>query len=263
MTAIEAEEGRALQILFRDQWVVVVNKPEGMLVHRSWLDKDETRFLLQTLRDQIGQKVYPVHRLDRPTSGVILFALSSEIARQISETLPVWKKYYLALVRGYVLEPGTLDYPLKEQLDAIADACCRTDKAPQSAVTRYHPIAYTERPYPAGRYATARFTLLACQPLTGRKHQIRRHLSHLRHPVIGDTTHGDGKQNQAFRLNEAIHRLMLHACQLEWVHPVSGERVVVRAPSECFDALYAQMGWKIDEEQIQSVLVSMGSVADV
>src|SRR5690554_1907215 len=123
-----------LEIIYQDDYLVAVNKPAGMLVHRSWLDKHETVFAMQTLRDQIGQHVFPVHRLDRPTSGVLVFALSSEVARMLSEQQQqhLWHKYYLAVVRGYVTQGGELDYALKEQQDKIADKYSRDDKAAQS-----------------------------------------------------------------------------------------------------------------------------------
>ncbi len=210
-----------LQILYQDECLVAVNKPAGMLVHRSFLDKHETEFVLQTLRDQLGQHVFPLHRLDRPTSGVLLFALSAEIARLMGEQQHLWQKTYLAVVRGHVKEALLLDYPLKEQLDAVADKKARQDKAPQQAQTALWPLAFTELPFPVGRYQTARYSLLALQPFTGRKHQLRRHCEHLFHPILGDTTHGDGKHNLFARIQLNCNRLMLHAWQLQLIHPVS------------------------------------------
>lgn len=219
-----------LEILYQDQWVVAVNKPAGMLVHRSFLDKHETEFVMQTLRDQLGQHVFPLHRLDRPTSGVLLFALSSEIARQMSEQQHNWRKFYVAVVRGYFKEPLYLDYPLVEELDDIADAKARQDKPAQTAQTSFWPLAQVELPIPTSRHATSRYSLVLCQPHTGRKHQLRRHLKHLFHPIVGDTTHGDGKQNQIFRHHLKSQRLLLHCVYTEFSHPIDERRVSVYAP---------------------------------
>ena len=137
-----------LEILYQDEVLVAVNKPAGMLVHRSWLDRHETQFVMQTLRDQIGQLVYPIHRLDRPTSGVLLFALNSEIANLLCQQFEQKQieKQYLAVVRGYVTGHGEIDYPLKVQLDKIADKFSQPDKAPQSAVTFYEGLQTVEMP---------------------------------------------------------------------------------------------------------------------
>lgn len=234
-----------LEIIYQDDYFVAVNKPAGMLVHRSWLDKHETRFVMQTLRDQIGRHVFPLHRLDRPTSGVLIFALSSEIA---ARAMPMFaahemEKTYHAIVRGWIEEADVLDYPLKEELDKIADKFAREDKEAQPAVTAYRPVASVEVPYSTGRFPTSRYALVEMQPTTGRKHQLRRHMHHLSHPIIGDTTHGDGKHNRLFREHYNAHRLMLHATELKFTHPYTGEPLVLTAPMdsvwrnlfECFD----------------------------
>lgn len=214
-----------LPIIYQDEYMVAVDKPSGMLVHRSFLDKHETVFVMQTLRDQIGQHVFPVHRLDRPTSGVLLFALSSEVAHLLckQQEQQRWRKHYLAVVRGFMPGGGELDYPLKEQLDDIADKFSRDDKAPQQAITRYHPLQHIQLPIPVSRYPSARYSLVALQPLTGRKHQLRRHLAHLRYPIVGDTSHGDGKHNTLFKQHFSCRRLLLVAKQLQLPHPLSGE----------------------------------------
>lgn len=236
-----------LEILFQDEWLVAVNKPAGMLVHRSFLDKHETEFVLQRLRDQLGQHVFPLHRLDRPTSGVLLFALSSDIAKKMGEQQHLWQKTYLAVVRGHLKAPVLLDYPLKEQLDAIADKFSRTDKAAQAAQSAIWPLEHIELPFAVGRYATARYSLLALQPLTGRKHQLRRHCEHLFHPIIGDTTHGDGKHNQLFRRQFGCQRLMLHAISLCFRHPVTDQEILVHAALRDFATALSQLGFRFDE----------------
>jgi tRNA pseudouridine65 synthase len=242
-----------LIILYKDEYLVVIDKPSGMLVHRSFLDKHETVFAMQTLRDQIGQHVFPVHRLDRPTSGVLVFALSSEVARILSEQQQqfLWRKHYLAVVRGFMLQGGELDYALKEQQDKIADKFSRDDKAAQQAITRYQPLQQIELPLPVSRYPVARYSLLALQPLTGRKHQLRRHLAHLRHPIVGDTSHGDGKHNKFFIQHFNSKRLMLMAKQLQIPHPISGETLLFSAGLNELEQLFQQFGWPIVESYYQ------------
>ncbi|WNO62015.1 tRNA pseudouridine(65) synthase TruC [Rheinheimera sp. MMS21-TC3] len=242
-----------LKILYQDDYLVVIDKPSGMLVHRSFLDKHETVFVMQTLRDQIGQHVFPVHRLDRPTSGVLVFALSSEVARILSEQQQqnLWHKYYLAVVRGYVSQGGELDYALKEQQDKIADKYSRDDKAAQSAITRYQPLQKIELPMPVSRYPVARYSLLALQPLTGRKHQLRRHLAHLRHPIVGDTSHGDGKHNKFFLQHFNCRRLMLIAKQLQLPHPVTAEPLLFSAGLNQLENIFQQFNWPINKQYYQ------------
>ena len=220
-----------LEILYQDEVLVAVNKPAGMLVHRSWLDRHETQFVMQTLRDQIGQRVYPIHRLDRPTSGVLLFALNSEIANLLClqfEQKQI-EKQYLAVVRGYVTGHGEIDYPLKVQLDKIADKFSQPDKAPQSAVTFYEGLQTVEMPYGVGRYATSRYSLVRLIPQTGRKHQLRRHMKHIFHPILGDTQYGDLHQNRALMEHTGCARLLLHAEKLTFVHPLTQRPMTIQA----------------------------------
>nr|WP_315541740.1 tRNA pseudouridine(65) synthase TruC [uncultured Aggregatibacter sp.] len=220
-----------LEILYQDDVLVAVNKPAGMLVHRSWLDRHETQFVMQTLRDQIGQLVYPIHRLDRPTSGVLLFALNSEIANLLClqfEQKQI-EKQYLAVVRGYVTGHGEIDYPLKVQLDKIADKFSQPDKAPQSAVTFYEGLQTVEMPYGVGRYATSRYSLVRLIPQTGRKHQLRRHMKHIFHPILGDTQYGDLHQNRALMEHTGCARLLLHAEKLTFVHPLTQRPMTIQA----------------------------------
>lgn len=236
-----------LEIIFQDEYFVAVNKPAGMLVHRSWLDKHETQFVMQTLRDQIGQHVFPLHRLDRPTSGVLVFALSSEVASQV---MPMFanhemKKTYHAIARGWIEEGDVLDYPLKVELDKIADKFAQQDKEAQEAVTVYRPLAKVELPYSTGRFPTSRYCLVEMEPKTGRKHQLRRHLAHLRHPIVGDTSHGDGKHNRLFRDNLDSHRLLLHASRLEFIHPFTGVALMLEASlDEVWRRLIEEFDWQ-------------------
>ena len=221
----------SLEILYQDEHIVAVNKPAGMLVHRSWLDRHETQFVMQTLRDQIGQLVYPIHRLDRPTSGVLLFALNSETATLLCHQFEQkqTEKEYLAVVRGYVTGQGEIDYPLKVQLDKIADKFAQQDKEPQSAVTFYDGLKTVEMPYGVGRYATSRYSLVRLIPKTGRKHQLRRHMKHIFHPILGDTQYGDLHQNRALTEHTGCSRLMLHAEKLTFVHPLTQQPITLQA----------------------------------
>ncbi|MBD3609654.1 MAG: tRNA pseudouridine(65) synthase TruC [Gammaproteobacteria bacterium] len=235
-----------MNILFHDDYFVAINKPSGLLVHRSEIDRHETRFALQMVRDHIGQRVFPLHRLDKPTSGVLLFSLQQDIARKMMVQFVEnqVQKSYLAVVRGYSNEHELIDYPLKEELDKIADRKARQDKAAQEAVTEYQRLATIELPYPVGRYQTARYSLLKVMPRTGRKHQIRRHMKHIFHPIVGDTTHGDGKHNQLFRDKFDVHRLLLHAQALSFTHPVEGRRMTIRAGlDDTMDKLIHEFGW--------------------
>lgn len=219
------------EVLYQDNDLIVINKPEGWLVHRSWLDKHETVVVMQTLRDQIGQHVYPIHRLDRPTSGVLIFALSSEIARLLSEQFASNKieKTYHAIVRGYVDGEAIIDYPLVEELDKIADKFANKDKPAQDAITFYKGLSKIELPIEVGKYKTARYSFVELKPQTGRKHQLRRHLKHIFHPIIGDSKHGDLHQNRAFSHYFAVKRLMLHASTVKIIHPITLNPLTIHA----------------------------------
>ncbi len=235
-----------LPILYQDETLIAVNKPAGLLVHRSGIDRHETRFAMQLVRNQIGQHVYPLHRLDKPTAGVLLFALTPEIARSMMEQFASHSvhKRYLAVVRGYTEEVAVIDYPLKEELDKMTDRQAQQDKPAQPAVTEYHRLATVELPYAVGRYSSARYSLLRLTPRTGRKHQIRRHMKHIFHPIIGDTSHGDGKQNDFFRQQFNCHRLLLAATELEIIHPITHQPLLIQAPLDIdYQQIIDTFGW--------------------
>lgn len=220
-----------LQILYRDDDVVAVNKPAGMLVHRSDIDRRETVFVVQVLRDQLGQRVFPVHRLDKPTSGVLIFALSSAVAKLLNNAFTERRVYkrYAAVVRGHIAESGVVDYALKEQLDRISDRNANKDKPAQSAITEFRCLGTGCLDVPTGRYATSRYSLVELTPKTGRKHQLRRHMKHISHQIIGDTTHGDGKHNNTFREHLSCRRLLLAATSLTLAHPATGNTLFIKA----------------------------------
>jgi len=230
-----------LEILYKDEYVVVINKPSGLLVHKSPIDKRETQFALQMLRDQIGQYVYPIHRLDKPTSGVLVFALSSEVASLLSEQFKshTIQKEYLAVVRGYTNTSELIDYDLKVILDKKADKDRSKNKEPQEAQTYYECLSTIELPFPVSRYPVARYSLLKLLPRTGRKHQLRRHMKHILHPIVGDTKYGRNEHNRLFREKFECHRLLLHASKISFVHPISTELLVIEARlDETFQSIY-------------------------
>lgn len=202
-----------IAIVHEDDSCVVVYKPPGLLVHRTRLDAGENEALVQRLRDQLGYFVYPVHRLDKPTAGLTLLAKSADDAATYSMAFRdgLAEKHYLAIVRGWVHGEGVVDYPL------LPEVVGRTRRKPvvhQDAVTHFRVLEHFELPVPVGRYQSARFSLIDLRPLTGRRHQLRRHMAHLRHPIIGDTRHGDGVQNRYFEDRWGVRRLMLVAVSL-------------------------------------------------
>jgi len=235
-----------LTLLQRDDSIAVFNKPAGLLVHRSWIDRHETRFALQMARDQLGQRVYPVHRLDKPTSGVLLFALSPEAATRLTAAFGTGEvhKRYLGVCRGVLPPEGTIDYPLLEEQDRH-DPHRQEGKDPQEAVTTYRCLATVELPFAVGRYPTSRYSLVEAEPLTGRRHQIRRHFKHIFHPLVGDVNYGEGRHNRFFREEFHCPRLLLHAAELTFPHPASGLPLTVTAPlDETFCRMIQRLEWQ-------------------
>jgi tRNA pseudouridine65 synthase len=220
-----------LPIIYQDEYLIAVNKPSGLLVHRSMIDRHETQFAMQIVRDMIGQHVYTVHRLDKPTCGVLVFALSSEVARLLNEqfTAKTIQKTYHALLRGWTHDQH-IDYALKEKLDKIADKHAQQDKPAQSAQTDMKVLQTYTYPEPVGRYPAARLSWVELNPATGRKHQLRRHMAHIRHPIMGDTTHGDGKQNKFMRQTFNYNHLALINSKMIFEHPITQQQLELSAP---------------------------------
>ncbi|MDG1331855.1 MAG: pseudouridine synthase [Crocinitomicaceae bacterium] len=211
-----------LKVLFEDEYLIAIHKPGGLLVHRTKIAKDADEFALQILRDQIGQKVFPTHRLDRKTSGVLLFAKDEETNRSMQSQFMDQKvsKIYKAIVRGWTIDEGTIDY-------ALTNDSGKT----QYAITHYKTLKKSEIDLPNGKFSTARFSLLELKPETGRMHQLRKHLAHIFHPIIGDRPHGCNKQNKLFKKHFDMMEMMLHAEKLKFKHPKSGEDTLIQ--SEC------------------------------
>lgn len=236
-----------LEILYRDAYLVAINKPSGLLVHKSMIDKDEIYYAMKMLRDQIGAWVYPVHRLDKPTSGVLLFALDSDTARLLSEQFSkhTIEKKYLAVVRGYTPESGVIEHALGEKLDKIVDKKAQQNKEPQEAITHYKRVARVEINAAVGRYDTVRYSLVELLPKTGRKHQLRRHMKHINHHMLGDTKYGRGEHNKFIRKHYGVHRLLLHAKSLVFAHPYTHTEICLEAPlDKTFEDLLRAFAWE-------------------
>lgn len=209
-----------LEVLFEDEFLIAIHKPNGLLVHRTKIATDADFFALQILRDQIGQKVFPTHRLDRKTSGVLLFAKDEETNRAMQTQFMEQRisKEYKAIVRGWTDDSGTIDYALT------------TDSGKtQDAVTHYTTIQRSEIPLTNGKFSTARFSLVQLNPETGRMHQLRKHLAHIFHPIIGDRPHGCNKQNKLFLDHFSMIEMMLHAQKLVFQHPKTGAHIQIQS----------------------------------
>jgi tRNA pseudouridine65 synthase len=217
-------------ILFSDEHFVAINKPPGLLMHRTRISEDNV-FVVQLLRDQIGQRVYPIHRLDRATSGVLILGKTADAAGRLGEQVmdKTVAKKYLAIVRGWVPETGTIDYALDDP---------DSGKGRLQAITHFVRLGTSEIDHPIGlRHKTARFSLIEAQLETGRRHQIRKHFAHLNYPVIGDKRHGDVKHNTYFREVFDLRRMFLHSLLLSFQHPFTNQPTTITAPvDEVFES---------------------------
>lgn len=238
MAEFDQELPDHVEVIYRDEWFVAINKPTSLLVHPGEQATDKIT-CMSLLRDQLEQWVYPIHRLDRKTSGVILFGLSSDVARKAGPLFASREveKTYWAVVRGWMDEEGFIDHPLKDHDKGTS----------RDAQTAYRRIATVEWPEPGGRYDTARFSLVAAFPHTGRTHQIRRHLKHLDHPILGDRVYGDGVQNRYFEEHFQCDRMLLHSCSIAFKHPFTDTSMCITAPLEQrFAELNSKLGWPVD-----------------
>jgi len=209
-----------LEIVYQDDYLIAINKPHGLLVHRSKIADDAKEFALQLLRDQVGRHVNPTHRLDRKTGGVLLFAFDKEteiaIQKQFQESLV--DKNYLAIVRGYAPAEMEIDYPLAKENGTI-----------QEAHTSFVTLQQSEIPLEIGKHPTSRYSLVKANPKTGRMHQLRKHFAHIFHPIIGDRPHGCNKQNRYFKEHLQMNTMMLHALDLTFNHPVTEEKITIKS----------------------------------
>ena len=232
-----------IEILYQDDALIAVNKPANLAVHRSKFVGPADEFLIDRLRAQVGDNVYLAHRLDRATSGVLLVARSKEVAAALGEQFMsrTVLKQYLVVVRGWP-EPaaGLVDYPLPG---------ARETGPRREARTRYRRLATIELPIALGRYPQQRYALLLAEPESGRFRQIRKHLAHIHHPVIGDCQHGRGDHNRLYKQHFGCHRMLLHAWRVSFAHPLSGAPMTVEAPLDAaFAELLARFGWTAPNE---------------
>jgi len=203
----------SLEILFHENDVIAVNKPHGLLVHRTSMAKDAKTSVLQILRAQLASPIHTIHRLDRKTSGILLVALSKEQQSYLSEQFRERKvrKVYHAIVRGFTEDVGSIDYAIKNDRDQLKDA-----------VTHYKTLERFEIEVPLGKHQTSRYSLVELYPQTGRYHQLRMHMAHIFHPIIGDRPHGCNKQNRMFKTRFKMEKMMLHATSIEFSLPKLG-----------------------------------------
>ncbi len=235
-----------LNILHLDSRLAVIDKPSGLIVHRSVLDWHETRFALQLLRDQLGQRVYAAHRLDKGTSGVLAFALDKDAARTLGQAFEAQQvdKTYLAVVRGWPDDEGLIDYALSRRYDDIEQVPQEKRGEAQDARTRYRTLARAELPVLVERYPQSRYALIELSPETGRRHQLRRHLKHIAHPIIGDSTFGRGAHNRYFASAFGADRMLLHCARLTFPHPDGGTLTVNAPVSGRFARVIGELGWQ-------------------
>ena len=229
-----------LEIIYQDEHLIAINKPHGLLVHRSFIANDAKEFALQMLRDQVNRRVSPVHRLDRKTSGLLLFAFEKEVEvalhKQFQES--AIRKKYLAILRGYAPDSMDIDYPLVKENGAIQDA-----------FTTFVTLKRSELDVPLGKHPTSRYSLVEATPTTGRMHQLRKHFAHICYPIIGDRKHGCNKQNRFFKEQWDMTTMLLHASELELIHPVTGEQLHLKAGYHPeFQRMMELMGWHEHEQ---------------
>lgn len=234
---VYSPKNNMLDIVYQDEHLIAINKPHGLLVHRSSIANDAKEFALQLLRDQIDKWVSPVHRLDRKTGGILLFAFEKDVEiamhKQFQEGLV--QKKYISIVRGYAPDSMDIDYPLVKENGAVQDA-----------FTSFITLNKAELDIPLGNHPTSRYSLVEASPTTGRMHQLRKHFAHIFHPIIGDRKHGCNKQNRFFKEKWEMTTMLLHASELEFQHPVTNEKVHIKAPlQDEFNRVMALMGWQV------------------
>ena len=224
-----------LEIVYQDDHLIAINKPHGLLVHRSSIAGDAKEFALQMLRDQIGRHVSPVHRLDRKTGGLLLFAFEKEVEIIMHKQFmnAEVEKKYLAVLRGYAPDQEIIDYPLAKDNGTLQDA-----------LTSFVTLKRAELDVAFGKHLTSRYSLVEATPATGRMHQLRRHFAHIFYPIIGDRKHGCNKQNKFFKEQWEMTTMLLHASELKFNHPVTMAEIHLKAPvQQEFRRVMELMGW--------------------
>lgn len=208
-------------ILYRDEHLIAIHKPCGFMVHKSSLDPYTSDLVLQHLRKQIKQRVYPIHRLDRKTSGLLILALSKESLKEMNVLFKNRdvEKQYLAICRGYTEESFEIDYDLTSP-----------SGKKQNAITEVKTLVQSELPWQTSKFPTSRYSLVKLQPITGRTHQLRKHMAHIFHPILGDRPHGCNKQNRYFKHTHGMTNMLLHAYHLEFVHPFTDRPISLHCP---------------------------------
>lgn len=209
-----------LEIVYRDKDLIAINKPHGLLVHRSYIASDVSEFAIQKLRDQIGEVVYLTHRLDRKTGGVLLFALNQNcnILMQKQFANQEVQKVYWAVVRGFTPNEGIIDYALINEKGKTQDA-----------ITEYVTLQQSEVDFAIGKHPSSRYSLVKVVPKTGRMHQIRKHFAHIFHPILADRPHGCNKQNRYYKQNFGLDTMLLHAQQISFFHPITQQKIIIKA----------------------------------
>lgn len=240
-----------LIIVYEDSELLIVDKPAGLLMHPSWLDRKEKDTLASRVKayakgSKVDFKVHTVHRLDRPTSGLVVIAKTESAARDLSKQFleNTVEKHYWAITRGFAPEQVVIDHALIEEQDKIADKFAQQSKQAQPAVTEILRLGIAELALPVGKYPKSRYSWLECIPKTGRKHQIRRHLKHLRYPIIGDTRHGCRHHSQAAAAHLSINSLALRAVRITFIHPSTKQSLSVYADiTPQWQAWLNHFGW--------------------
>jgi len=227
----------SFSILYQDAHFLAINKPPDILVHKTKIANQYNTSVVDMLKTQLPKRAYPIHRLDRRTSGVLLFAFNTKeiplVQKQFQDNSI--EKKYVAILRGYAAEEGFVDYAIKTELDPVL----------RPAQTSFRRLATTELPIPVSRYSTARYSLVELTPHTGRTHQLRRHAEHLRHPILGDRKYGDRHHNRMLNNHLNIYTMMLTAYRLVFTHPFTQERIALHAPLHPdFLTLVTKWGWK-------------------
>jgi len=225
-----------LEIVYQDDHIIAINKPHGLLVHRSSIATDAKEFALQLLRDQVNRYVSPVHRLDRKTGGLLLFTFEKDVEIAMHQQFQngMVQKKYLAIVRGYAPDSQDIDYPLAKENGNI-----------QEAFTAFVTLKRAELDIAFGKHPTSRYSLVEATPTTGRMHQLRKHFAHIFYPIIGDRKHGCNKQNKLFKEQWEMTTMLLHASELIFKHPVTGEEIHLKAPlQDEFNRVMDLMKWR-------------------